>query len=113
MNITKQMMISVRSARSRYHQYLADIKEGQVKERAQMKRKAELEAIEELRMKTKRLKSDIDALHVGVKKYADKCETTGDLTYIANSNRRTADEKEEELKKVNEELDAKIEKYKQ
>ena len=114
-NITKQMMISVRSARSRYHQYLADIKEGEVKERAQMKRKAELEAIEELRMKTKRLKSDIDALHVGVKKYADKCETTGDLTYIAKSNslRRTADEKEEELKKVNEELDAKIEKYKQ
>jgi hypothetical protein len=114
-NITKKMMISVRSARSRYHQYLADIKEGEVKERAQMKRKAELEVIEELRMKTKRLKSDIDALHVGVKKYADKCETTGDLTYIAKSNslRRTADEKEEELKKVNEELDAKIEKYKQ
>ena len=80
-----------------------------------MKRKAELEVIEELRMKTKRLKSDINALHVGVKKYADKCETTGDLTYIAKSNslRRTADEKEEELKKVNEELDAKIEKYKQ
>ena len=80
-----------------------------------MKRKAELEVIEELRMKTKRLKSDIDALHVGVKIYADKCETTGDLTYIAKSNslRRTADEKEEELKKVNEELDAKIEKYKQ
>ena len=114
-NITKQMMISVRNARSRYRQYLADIKEGEVKERAQMKRKAELEAIEELRMKTKRLKSDIDALHVGVKKNANKCETTGDLTYIAKSNslRRTADEKEEELKKVNEELDAKIEKYKQ
>ena len=80
-----------------------------------MKRKAELDAIEELRMKTKRLKSDIDALHISVKKYAEKCETTGDLTYIARSNslRRTADEKEEELKKVNEELDAKIEKYKQ
>ena len=73
-----------------------------------MKRKAELE---ELRMKTKRLISDIDALHISVKKYAEKCETTGDLTYIAKSNslRRTADEKEE-LKKVNEE-DAKIEKY--
>ena len=73
-----------------------------------MKRKAELE---ELRMKTKRLISDIDALHISVKKNAEKCETTGDLTYIAKSNslRRTADEKEE-LKKVNEE-DAKIEKY--
>ena len=114
-SITKQMMISVRSARSRYSQYLADKKECEVKERAQMKRKAELDAIEELRMKTKRLKSDIDALHISVKKYAEKCETTGDLTYIAKSNslRRTADEKEEELKKVNEELDAKIEKYKQ
>ena len=114
-SITKQMMISVRSARSRYSQYLADKKECEVKERAQMKRKAELDTIEELRMKTKRLKSDIDALHVSVKKYAEKCETTGDLTYIAKSNslRRTADEKEEELKKVNEELDAKIEKYKQ
>eukprot|EP00731_Ephydatia_muelleri_P014923 Em0008g643a len=110
-SITKQMMISVRSARSRYSQYLADKKECEVKERAQMKRKAELDAIEELRMKTKRLKSDIDALHISVK-YAEKCETTGDLTYIAKSNslRRTADEKEEELKKVNEELDAKIEK---
>ena len=114
-SITKQMMISVRSARSRYSQYLADKKECEVKERAQMKRKAELDEIEELRMKTKRLKSDIDALHISVKKYAEKCETTGDLTYIAKSNslRRTADEKEEELKKVNEELDAKIEKYKQ
>ncbi|KAL5457619.1 hypothetical protein EMCRGX_G034900 [Ephydatia muelleri] len=114
-SITKQMMISVRSARSRYSQYLADKKECEVKERAHMKRKAELDAIEELRMKTKRLKSDIDALHISVKKYAEKCETTGDLTYIAKSNslRRTADEKEEELKKVNEELDAKIEKYKQ
>ena len=59
--------------------------------------------------------SDIDALHISVKKYAEKCETTGDLTYIAKSNslRRTADEKEEELKKVNEELDAKIKKYKE
>ena len=47
--ITKQMMISVRSARSRY---LADRKECEVKERAQMKCKAELDAIEELRMKT-------------------------------------------------------------
>eukprot|EP00731_Ephydatia_muelleri_P009822 Em0005g408a len=114
-SITKQMMISVRSARSRYSQYLADKKECEVKERAQMKRKAELDEIEELKMKTKRLKSDIDALHISVKKYAEKCETTGDLTYIAKSNslRRTADEKEEELKKVNEELDAKIEKYKQ
>ena len=65
-------------------------------------------------MKTKRLKSDIDAFHRSVKKYAEKCETTGALTYIAKSNslRRTADEKEE-LKKGNEELDAKIEKYKQ
>ena len=52
-SITKQMMISVRSARSRYSQYLADKKECEVKERAQMKRKAELDAIEELRMKTK------------------------------------------------------------
>eukprot|EP00731_Ephydatia_muelleri_P000477 Em0001g477a len=101
-SITKQMMISVRNARSRYSQYLADKKECEVKERAQMKRKAELDAIEELRMKTKRLKSDIDALHISVKKYAEKCETTGDLTYIAKSNslRRTADEKEEELKKI-------------
>ena len=80
-SITKQMMISVRSARSRYSQYLADKKECEVKERAQMKRKAELDEIEELRMKTKRLKSDIDALHISVKKYAEKCETTGDLTY--------------------------------
>ena len=100
MSIAKQIMISVRSARSRYSQYLADKKECEVKERAQMKRKAELE---ELRMKTKRLISDIDALHISVKQYAEKCETTGDLTYIAKSNslRRTADEKEEELKKVN------------
>ena len=85
-SITKQMMISVRSARSRYSQYLADKKECEVKKRAQMKRKAELDGIEELRMKTKRLKSDIDALHISVKKYAEKCETTGDLTYIAKSN---------------------------
>ncbi|KAL5490728.1 hypothetical protein EMCRGX_G015905 [Ephydatia muelleri] len=98
-SITKQIMISVRSARSRY---LADKKECEVKERAQMKRKTELDAIEELRMKTKRLISDIDALHISVKKYAEKCETTGDLTYIAKSNslRRTADEKEEELKQI-------------
>ena len=64
--ITKQMMILVRSARSRYSQYLADKKEDEEKERAQMKCKAELDAIEELRM---RLKSDINALHIGVKKY--------------------------------------------
>ena len=78
-----------------------------------MKSKAELDANEELRMKTKQLKSDVDALHISVKKYAEKCETTGVLTYIAKSNslRRTGNEKEEELK-VNEELDAKIEKYK-
>ena len=63
-SITKQMMISVRSARSRYSQYLADKKECEVKEQAQMKRKAELDAIEELRMKRKRLKSDIEALHI-------------------------------------------------
>ena len=49
-SITKQIMISVRSARSRY---LADKKECEVKERAQMKRKAELDVIEELRMKNK------------------------------------------------------------
>ena len=42
-----------------------------MKERAQMKRKAELDAIEELRIKTKRLKSDIDALHISVK-YAEE-----------------------------------------
>jgi len=63
-----------------------------------------------LKNKKRCLRKDVDAMTSSADEYAEKAEKTHQLTWIAKSNslRRSAKEKTEELKAVDEQLDEKL-----
>ena len=75
------------------------------------KRKALNDEIEELKSKKRCVQKDVDAMNASADDYAEKAEKTHKLTWTAKSNSfpRSAKEKTpEQLKAVNEQLDAKL-----
>jgi len=65
----------------------------------QKKRKEETDAIHELEGKRKRLKTDVSSLLSTSKEMYEKCEKSGELSLVmkANSLRRRAEEKQQEV----------------
>lgn len=113
--INKEMVAYARSSYQRYSQHLEAEKERKVKEMKQRKRKAEEDCIEELKAKKARITRDIEVLYKGVKEYALKCEKTGNISFITQSNalREKAEKKETELKETESELREKLEVFRQ
>jgi len=106
----KALLLAASSARRKYMDYLADERKKQESSGRGEKRKALDDEIEELKNKKRCLRKDVDAMTSSADEYAEKAEKTHQLTWIAKSNslRRSAKEKTEELKAVDEQLDEKL-----
>ena len=101
----KKLHLSASGARQRYQAYLDDQKK-KAQEATQRKRKADSVELEELKRKQQCLTKDVEALLKAADEYAEKAEKQHDLTFVAKSNslRRSAKDKEAELKLICEKL---------
>lgn len=109
-SLTKELLMSVSSARQRYQSYLDDIKRANEKQKSVQKRKALGDELDELKRKKARIHQDITALEKSADEYAYKAENTGNITFITKSNslRRTAKEKKVSLQDLDKEMDNKL-----
>ena len=108
--ITKELLISAGGARQKYIAYLEEQKREKSNTALAMKRKAHMEELGELKKKKARVEADVVALEKSADEYANKAETTSQLTFIAKSNslRRTAKEKKESLVEIEKQIDEKL-----
>ena len=102
------------SGRQRYHAALDEKRRETEATRRSERKRSLFEEISTLKEKKRRLESDFEALISSADKYAEKAETSGKLTFIAKSNgmRRSAREKEEQLKSLEQEIDQKLQEVK-
>ena len=86
-------------------------KRKKVEQRRGQKRTTVLDELNDLKEQKKRMKSNIEALFKSAYDLAEKAESTGKVTFISRSNRmrRSATEKEGELKSIEEEINKKLE----
>lgn len=105
--MNKQLQLSASGARLKYNAYLEEEKKKSAMQSGQ-KRKAVSNEIEQLKKKKQCLINDIEAMNKSADDYAEKAEKCHDLTFVAKSNslRRSAKEKNAELKSVNDQLEA-------
>ncbi|XP_070554389.1 uncharacterized protein [Ptychodera flava] len=84
--ISAQLLTSAGSARHRYQAHLDEEKKKRETAQAKRKRKDLLSDIEDLKVKKKRLQSDVTELMKSADEYADKAEATRKITFITKSN---------------------------
>ena len=112
--VTKKLLASVSSARSRYMQYLEEEKQKQKTHEASLKRKSIEEEISELKAKKRRLERDVEVLQKSADELFDHDENEKKVVNVraniakGNSFRRSVSEKQREMKLVEEKIDAKI-----
>jgi len=82
-----------------------------VEQRRGQKRAAVLDELNDLKVQKKRMKSNIEALFESADDLAEKANLTGKVTFISKSNamRRSAKDKEGDLKSIEEEINKKLE----
>jgi len=104
--ITRNMLLSARSARAKYANYLGQQKEEQKIEKRNKKRKEETDAIHELEGKCKRLKTDVSSLFSTSKELYEKGEKSGELSLVTKANvlRRRAEEKQQDVEVLDREI---------
>lgn len=107
--ITKELLLSAAGARQKYHGYLDEEKRKKEQQAVDLKRKAFTDELEDLK-KRARMEVDICALEKSADEYAEKAESSGNLTLISKSNsfRRTAKEKKASLLKIEKQIDEKL-----
>ena len=107
-------MLSVAGARQRYMMYLDEKKRQETEMAKGTKRKSLLDEIEQLKHCKKRLQTDSTALEIEADSLAIKAESSGKLTLIAKSNslRRTAKEKQAQIKELEGTLETKLQELK-
>jgi vacuolar-type H+-ATPase subunit I/STV1 len=110
--LTKELMISVSSARQKYVDYLEQQKKDQAKEAQSRKRKQLDEEIEQLKVKRRQLELTENALLKDADEFALKAQAAHDFTLLAksNSHRNHSKEIRGEIDKINESLKEKQEK---
>ncbi|KXJ08703.1 hypothetical protein AC249_AIPGENE28448 [Exaiptasia diaphana] len=114
-DISKPLLLSVKQSRKKYELYLEQERAQKKSAQDQAKRKSTLEEIEEIKKKRRRLDSDIKTLNDTADQLLLKAEDQGNLRHLtqANSFRRTAKDKMDELVQVNISLDEKLKKLKE
>ena len=87
-NVTcsKELLISATSARQRYKTHLDDLKKEREFVKVSERTRTLTREVTEVEGQKKRLKEDIDALVQLADNYAERAESSGDLTLIAKSN---------------------------
>ena len=110
-SLTKELLVSASHARQRYQAHLDEEKRKREEQKRGEKRKATLEELDNLKQVKKRMKANIEALLKSADQFAEEAESTGKITLISKSNamRRSAKEKEGELKSIEEAIDKKLE----
>ena len=104
-DISRSVIVSVRSARARYMNDLS-VKRDQQDKKAQ-KRKAEEVKLSELQNSCKRLKTDITQLTENAKMMYDKSELTSSVSFVTHGNAmpRSAEEKQKQVDKLLKDID--------
>lgn len=102
----KQLQLSCATARQKYASHLEDQKRQKVDQKKGQKRKALADEVDQLKSKKQQLQTDTDSLAAAADEFAEKAEKHRNLTLIAKSNamRKSAREKEVELKAVDQQL---------
>ena len=78
--ISKALLVGAAAGRQKYHAYLDEQKRKEEKAKKKNKRKGMLDELEELKAKRTRLQNDIKSLQQSADKYANKAESTGQVT---------------------------------
>ena len=108
--INNKLLVSSAMARQKYELYLQEEREKKKSNEEMRKRKHLLDELDDLKQKQQRMNSDINSLTKSADECCEKAERTGNLTFVAKSNAlRSARDKVEDLKKVEEKLEEKIE----
>ena len=108
--INNKLLVSSAMARQKYELYLQEEREKKKSNEEMRKRKHLLDELDDLKQKKQRMNSDINSLTKSADECCEKAERTGNLTFVAKSNAlRSARDKVEDLKKVEEKLEEKIE----
>ena len=109
-SITQPLLTSCSAARKRYERYLEQQRQNNKSEEGSRKRKSFLTEIEELKEKKRRTSVDIDGLIKSADNLAEKAESTGNISFVTQSNslRRTSKEKAKELKTLDSKLEEKL-----
>ena len=109
--ITKELIKSVASARSRYQSHLEVQRQQQKTQSSLLKRKASLDELEELKAKRQCLQKDIDDLELNQNKLLDQIEIPGksaaaikSLATRASAFRHKKNEKRDSLKNITDDL---------
>lgn len=99
--ITKELRISARGARQKYHHYLDQQSVRRNAEVPEKKRKS-LNEVEVLKAKRARLQQTVEELQSSADKLSEKAEETSNLSFVTQSNsfRRTAKEKTAEIMNI-------------
>ena len=105
---------TIASARQRYQALLDDMKKERESVKVNERKRTLTREVTEVEAQKKRLKEDIDALIQLADKYAERAESSGDLTLIAKSNglRKAAKEKSIQLNGIESQLDQKMKELK-
>ena len=114
-DISKPLLLSVKQSRKKYDLYLEQERAQKKSAREQAKRKSILEEIEEIKKKKRRLDSDIKTLNDSADQLLCKAEDEGNLRHLtqANSFRRTAKDKMDQLAQVDISLNEKLKELKE
>ena len=108
-SLTKELLVSASHARQRYQAHLDEEKRKKEKQKRGEKRKATLEELDNLKEIKKRMKANIEALLKSADQFTGEAESKVTLISKSNTMRRSAKEKEGELKSIKEAIGKKPE----
>ena len=108
--INQPLLTSCSAARKRYERYLEQQRQNKKSEEESRKRKSLLDEIEELKEKKRRMTEDVDSLVKSADSLAEKAESTGNISFVTQSNslRKTSKEKTNELKNLEKKMEEKL-----
>lgn len=109
--LTKDLLLSCKMARQKYEVYLEKERQKRKSEVERNKRKAQIDVIDEIKIKKRRLESDINGLTKAADDLYVKAEQTGKIMFVTqgNSFKRSVKEKEGQLKEINDKLQQEVE----
>ncbi|KAK5874614.1 hypothetical protein PBY51_019545 [Eleginops maclovinus] len=107
---SKELFLSASAARQKYHMYLDEERRQKQDQQKALKRKTLMEEVSEMKAKKKRMEEDVRVLMKSADGNAEKAEATGKLSLISKSNglRRAANEKQRNLKTLEQKLTEKM-----
>ena len=112
--ISKELLLSASSARSKYNEYLEQKKNEAEATKISMKRKLEEEKVTELKIKRKRFDQEIEYLEKEADRLAEEAELKGQIKFITQSNalRKKAKDKKASLLSLDKEIADEVDRLK-